>query len=317
MPVRFDEIDQIEMLHGPGSSVWGGDALTAVVNMRTKSPREMRGGLADGVGGERGTRSMSGRWAGARDAWSYKVSGSYYRQGPWERPATLPDGSPMPVDFAYDNPPTPTAAVRRADRLGSVTTPAGGRSGPAMRARPDRCSRRPCRWSSSSCYSVLRGRQLLAPGLDATLQFRRLVGHAISVLDGSPSDAVSNTPSADVTFRRVIGTRQALVFGGSTRADFFEIAAAPNQRRAISGRRVRGRPDRATRRAAAESRRPARLHPDRRRGVLAARERGVAAHDQHVVSLRVQPRVPAADPHRELPARASRHSISISASASR
>ena len=54
------------------------------------------------------------------------------------------------------------------------------------------------------------------------------MGHALSVLDGSPSDAVSNTPSADVTFRRVIGTKQALVFGGSTRADFFDIAAAPN-----------------------------------------------------------------------------------------
>ena len=68
-----------------------------------------------------------------------------------------------------------------------------------------------------------------APGVDATVQFRRLVGHALSVLDGSPSDAVSNTPSADVTFRRVIGTNQALVFGGSTRADFFDIAAAPDQ----------------------------------------------------------------------------------------
>ena len=73
---------------------------------------------------------------------------------------------------------------------------------------------------------------------------------------------------------------------------------------AVSDRRVRGRSDRADAPAPAESRRPARLHPDGRRGVLAARERGRAAHEQRVVSLFVQPGVPAADAHRELSARA-------------
>ncbi len=227
MPVRFDELDQIEVLHGPGSSLWGGDALTAVVNMRTKSPREMRGGLFTASLGEHETRSIGGRWAGARDAWSYKLSGSYYRQGPWERPATLPDGSPMPVDFAYDNPPT------RQPRFDA-------------RVDWDRDARR---WSFRSGYARTSGSLLSptlplefeflysyyadtsysSPGMDATVQYRRLVGHAASLLDGSPSNAISNTPSADITFRRVVGTKQVLVFGGSTRTDFFDIAAAPAQ----------------------------------------------------------------------------------------
>ena len=139
MPVRFDELDQIEVLHGPGSSLWGGDALTAVVNLRTKSPREMRGGLLTTSVGERGTRSIGGRWAGVQDAWSYKVSGSYYRQGPWPRPATLPDGSPMPVDFAYDNPDRPSSRGSTRGWTGTATTPGGGRSGADSRAPPDRC----------------------------------------------------------------------------------------------------------------------------------------------------------------------------------
>ena len=228
MPVRFDEIDQIEVLHGPGSSVWGGDALTAVVNLRTKSPREMRGGLVTASIGERDSRSMSGRWAGARDAWSYKLSGSYYRQGPWARPSALPDGSPMPVDFAYDNPPTTQPRFdARVDWDRDATRRWSFRTGYARTSGSLLTPTLPLEFEF--LYSYYADTSYSSPGLDATVQYRRLVGHATSVLDGSPSDAVSNTPSADVTMRRAVGTRQALVFGASTRADFFEIAATPNQ----------------------------------------------------------------------------------------
>jgi outer membrane receptor protein involved in Fe transport len=229
-PVRFDEIDQIEVLHGPGSSVWGGDALTAVVNMRTKSPRDMRGGLVSGSIGERDTRSVSGRWAGARDDLSYKVSGSYYRQGPWPRPSTLPDGSPMPVDFAYDNPPT---TQPRADgRIDWDRAGAGRWSFRTGYARTSGSLLSPTLpLEFEFLYSYYADTSYSSPTLDATVQYRRLVGHATSVLDGSPSDAVSNTPSADITMRRVLGTSQALVFGASSRADFFDIAAAPHHDR--------------------------------------------------------------------------------------
>ena len=227
MPVRFDELAQVEVLHGPGSSIWGGDALTAVINMRTKSPREMQGGLLTASVGERDSGSIGGRWAGVNDAWSYKFSGSYYRQGPWPRPSTLPDGSPMPVDFAYDNPPTKQPRfdarvdwdgdnARRWSLRGGYARTSGSLLTPTLPLEFDFLQS----YYTDASYS--------APELDATVQFRRLVGHARSVLDGSPSNAVSNTPSADVTFRRVIGTTQVLVFGGSTRADYFEIAAAPN-----------------------------------------------------------------------------------------
>jgi outer membrane receptor protein involved in Fe transport len=227
MPVRFDELDQIEVLHGPGSSLWGGDALTAVVNMRTKSPREMQGGLLTASVGERGTRSIGGRWAGVQDAWSYKVSGSYYRQGPWARPATLPDGSPMPVDFAYDNPDTEQPRFDlRLDWDGDNARRWSFRGGYARTSGSLLTPTLPLEFEF--LHSYYTDASYSGQGFDATVQFRRLVGHAHSVLDGSPSHAVSNTPSGDVTFRRVIGTKQALVFGGSTRADFFDIAAAPN-----------------------------------------------------------------------------------------
>jgi outer membrane receptor protein involved in Fe transport len=226
MPVRFDELAQVEVLHGPGSSVWGGDALTAVVNLRTKTPREMPGGLFKVSFGEVGTRAASARWSGAHDAWSYKFSGSYFRQDGWPRPATLPSGAPMPADFAYKNPPTsqPRFDVR-VDRDGADNRRWSFRAGYARTSGALLAPQLPLQFSFLYSFNV--DATYTTPGMDARVQYRRLVGHALSLLDGSPSNAISNTPAADVTFRRVLGTRQVLIFGGSMHDDFFDIAAAP------------------------------------------------------------------------------------------
>src|SRR4029077_18982188 len=52
LPVNLNEIKQIEVIRGPASAVWGANALYGVVNVITKSPREMQGTSAIlGVGG--------------------------------------------------------------------------------------------------------------------------------------------------------------------------------------------------------------------------------------------------------------------------
>ena len=43
MPANLNEIKQIEVIRGPASAVWGANALSGVVNIITKTPREMRG----------------------------------------------------------------------------------------------------------------------------------------------------------------------------------------------------------------------------------------------------------------------------------
>ena len=43
LPVNTYEIKQIEVIRGPASAVWGANALTGVVNIITKSPRELIG----------------------------------------------------------------------------------------------------------------------------------------------------------------------------------------------------------------------------------------------------------------------------------
>src|SRR5919106_2827938 len=43
LPVNFNEVRQVEVIRGPASAVWGANALYGVVNVISKSPREIQG----------------------------------------------------------------------------------------------------------------------------------------------------------------------------------------------------------------------------------------------------------------------------------
>ena len=61
------DIDQMEVMLGPGGSIWGANAMNGVINVITKSARDTQGGLLyAGSGNEKlamtGARAMAGRW---------------------------------------------------------------------------------------------------------------------------------------------------------------------------------------------------------------------------------------------------------------
>src|ERR687895_230291 len=45
------DLDRIEVIRGPGATIWGANAVNGVVNITTKSARDTQGWLIDGVGG--------------------------------------------------------------------------------------------------------------------------------------------------------------------------------------------------------------------------------------------------------------------------
>src|SRR5262245_18095306 len=105
MPTNLDNIKQIEVVRGPASAVWGANALTGVVNIITKSPREAKGSEATFTGGfmSRDAGSSAGKGAGGlfgasasfadapNSTWSYRVSGGYFGADAFPRPAgTIP-----------------------------------------------------------------------------------------------------------------------------------------------------------------------------------------------------------------------------------
>ena len=47
LPVNFNEVKQVEVIRGPASAVWGANALYGVVNVISKTPRELKGDERD------------------------------------------------------------------------------------------------------------------------------------------------------------------------------------------------------------------------------------------------------------------------------
>src|SRR4051812_8806208 len=58
--VMLEDVDRIEVVSGPGASLWGANAVNGVINVVTKSARETQGGLVTGEGGSflRGSGSV-------------------------------------------------------------------------------------------------------------------------------------------------------------------------------------------------------------------------------------------------------------------
>ncbi|MEM9558222.1 MAG: TonB-dependent receptor [Acidobacteriota bacterium] len=115
LPVDFREIAQVEVVRGPGSAVWGANALGGVVNLITKSPWEMVGTGVQLTGGELGTLGASITHAQASDVQGFKLSASYYEQDAYDRPTGVINetGTPYPpfdnegtaqpkIDLRYD-----------------------------------------------------------------------------------------------------------------------------------------------------------------------------------------------------------------------
>lgn len=76
MPVNLCDIKRIEVIRGPGSSLYGANAFSAVVNIITKEPDEAKGYYFTYMGGQIRTHQMFGSAAGVVDDIGFLVSGS-------------------------------------------------------------------------------------------------------------------------------------------------------------------------------------------------------------------------------------------------
>ena len=116
LPVNLDEIKQVEVIRGPASAVWGANAVNGVVNVITKSPREIAGtrvvvgfgtfdrsvGASDA--GQGSVVYFSGTHAAAlTDRWAFKLSGGGYSQDALPRPTGVIPGSPGTQYPAFTN----------------------------------------------------------------------------------------------------------------------------------------------------------------------------------------------------------------------
>jgi outer membrane receptor protein involved in Fe transport len=230
MTMSTEEIGQIEVVRSPASAVWGANALSGVINIRTKSPRQMEGLQGHLGAGERGTRTAGVVWADSNDRFSYKVSGSYFEQEPWQRDNVLPNGEPMPPTAIFENRGTkqPKFDVR-VDWDGDRSRVWSLRGGVAGAYGFIHSALGPAEFGSGSYASYLEVDHR-SDNLDFKLYWNRLDAPFRIVLFGLDEDAINDTYVSDVARRLKVGDRHNLTLGGSVRFDRFDITIAPRDR---------------------------------------------------------------------------------------
>ena len=154
LPTNFNDVEQIEVVRGPASAVWGANAMTGAVNIITKPPRESVGTTVTFSGGYVDRYAGSGVGLGAgpvfganatvtrapRDRLAYRVSAGYFTSDAFARPtgripviddprqpgqtvggALYPlDSGTTAVGTGFAKPGHQPAEVRRAGRPGAV-----------------------------------------------------------------------------------------------------------------------------------------------------------------------------------------------------
>jgi outer membrane receptor protein involved in Fe transport len=249
VPTNPHEIKQIEVVRGPASAVWGANAMSGVVNVITRSPRELAedgrgnsvtigfGGFNRDVTGSDDSAGtlfyVNGSHASAvNDKWAYKVSASYFTQDALPRPTgSLPSGTPYPP---FVN--TGTSQPKLDGRVdydmmdGGRLTVSGGVAGTEGLIHT---GIGPFDVDSSSRMAYATVRYAKA-GRRVVFFTNLLNGDAANLLTVGPNrqpiGLAFDTKTFDVEAGDVyaIGTQHALSFGGNFRRNMFDISLAPD-----------------------------------------------------------------------------------------
>jgi iron complex outermembrane recepter protein len=87
--VPLEDIERIEVIRGPGGTVWGANAVNGVINIITKSAKKTLGGLVSAGGGSETDAEGLAQYGGAIGAnGTYRIFGKYFDV----EPSTLPGG---------------------------------------------------------------------------------------------------------------------------------------------------------------------------------------------------------------------------------
>ncbi|HYL86204.1 MAG TPA: TonB-dependent receptor plug domain-containing protein [Candidatus Angelobacter sp.] len=83
--LMLEDIDHIEVIRGPGTTLWGANAVAGVINILTKKAKDTQGGLLTAGGGTQ-ERGFTGARYGASqgDKLAYRFYGNYFDRGEFQ-----------------------------------------------------------------------------------------------------------------------------------------------------------------------------------------------------------------------------------------
>ena len=80
---NMDDIDRIEVIRGPGGTIWGPNAVNGVINIITKDAKDTKGMLVSAGGGNEEQGFLNFRYGGGNDRdFSYRVYGMGFTRSP-------------------------------------------------------------------------------------------------------------------------------------------------------------------------------------------------------------------------------------------
>jgi iron complex outermembrane receptor protein len=249
LPVDTTEIKQVEVIRGPASAVWGTNAMTGVINVISKTPRELEGTTTSIRFGQF-NRAGSGEdydggglfavnaihAAAPDDRFAYKLSAGFLTQEPFPRSTDTASGRDFVnrgtsqhrfdarVDYDF---PDRRRALVIAGGLAATEGILHSGLGPLHVQRGSMLK------YGRVTYSRDRLKvQLFVNDLDGEAPFLLQNG-----ADGEPIRSTIENQSYDVEFsnQHLLNRRHLLSYGGSFRHNAFDISIAPNGHRRDEG----------------------------------------------------------------------------------
>jgi iron complex outermembrane receptor protein len=248
VPTNPNDIRQIEVIRGPASAVWGANAMSGVVNVITRSPREIAaaGGTSLTIGLGAFERSVNGSDADAgslfyvnaahahavNDRWAFKLSAGYLTQDPLPRPtgAINDQGTPYP-SYVNEGTSQPKFDARVDYDIagGGTVTFSGGVAGTGGIIHS---GIGPFDIGNDTKMTYLTTRYQNG-GRRAAFFTNLLDGNATNLLargttgEFLPLDFNTKTFDFEASDLRPIGTKNVLTYGGNFRHNTFDISIAP------------------------------------------------------------------------------------------
>jgi len=210
LDVMSEDIERIEVISGPGATLWGANAVNGVVNIITTDAHASGGALLRLEGGDR-TQSFAARYGDtAGDAFAYRVYGSGFSHGALE----LADGSSAhdrfdhaQVGFRSDRQSLHDTLTVQGDAYRGLEEQPGAFELPTMGANVLG------RWQHYSPHSIW--------------QLQAYVDHQQSGLPVGGAGFVLNTYDLELQHNLMLGNDGRLVWGAGERLTDYHIDTTP------------------------------------------------------------------------------------------
>jgi outer membrane receptor for ferrienterochelin and colicin len=251
LPVNLNEIKQIEVIRGPASAVWGANAVFGVINVITKTPREMQGTTATvGLGafertGEEDAGSLwyvSGTHAAAiNDRWAFKLSGGGYVQDPMSRPTGIIPGSPKSPSAPQGTPYPPYVNTGTRQPKFDARVDYDFEDGRQLSFTGGVAGTEGIMQTGIGPFDINTGSRMSygrvnfsRKGLRVSAFTQGLDGDAGNLLTRDPAGVPigftfnTKTSDVDVTNVQTLARRHVLTYGGNLRYNKFDLSLAPD-----------------------------------------------------------------------------------------